>query len=92
MAVAVVAISVGIAILQSRAFPRWVGWLAIVIGIAAVTGAASWFAFMASGLLALGLSIALIVRGSDADAISLPDVPPSRSGRGDTAVAAKTTV
>ena len=74
--VAIVALSAGGATLQTRAFPRWVGWVAIVIGVAALTGVASWIAFMATWLLTLGLAITLLVRGNDTE-MTLPkaDVP-----------------
>jgi hypothetical protein len=63
--IAVIALSVGGGILRSGAFPRWVGWIALAIGVAALTGALSWFAFMATWLLTLGLAITLLVRRAD---------------------------
>ena len=76
--VAVVALSLGGATLQTRAFPRWVGWVALVIGVAALTGVGSWFAFMATWLLSLGLAITLLVRRDDA-AVTLPASDPAEA-------------
>lgn len=88
--VAVVALSVGGATLQTRAFPRWVGWVALVIGVAALTGAASWFAFMATWALTLGLAITLLVRGDDANAaLPAPDLPGARVPADDVASPAR---
>jgi hypothetical protein len=66
-------LTAGIAILHTRALPVWLGWVTVVIGIGALTGVGSWFAFMATGLWILGVATVLIVQAHKSPQISLPD-------------------
>jgi hypothetical protein len=51
----------GISILNTRILPRWLGWVAVVIGVLAVTPI-GFFAFLAMGLYVLIASVMLLVR------------------------------
>jgi hypothetical protein len=64
-------IATGISSIRSRVFPAWLGWLALVIGIAAITPA-GFFGFLAFGLWTIAASIVLWRAGTGAAA-----APPS---------------
>ena len=51
-------LATGIAAVRTRVLPAWAAWIAIVIGIAAVTPA-GFFAFLAFGLWVLAVSLIL---------------------------------
>ncbi|HWC36629.1 MAG TPA: hypothetical protein VG650_17610 [Mycobacteriales bacterium] len=72
-------VSLGAAVLTTRAFPAWLGWAAVVCGIAAGVGSfVSWFAFMATSVWVLVASVMLYQRQERPSSITLPD---SGSGR-----------
>lgn len=52
---------VGASVLVTAALPKWVGWVAIVVGVAALTPL-GFFAFLALGLLILIVSGLLLQR------------------------------
>ena len=54
----------GVSMLRSGAFPRWLAWIAIVLGVLAVTPA-GFFVFLAYGIWVLLASI-MMLRGSEA--------------------------
>lgn len=72
-------LTAGIAILRTRALPTWLGWVTLVIGVAALTGVGSWFAFMASGLWILGVATTMLVQAHKSTDITIPDVPAART-------------
>jgi hypothetical protein len=51
----------GISILNTRVLPRWIGWLAVVIGVVAITPI-GFFAFLAMGLWILIACVMLLLR------------------------------
>jgi hypothetical protein len=51
-------IATGISSIRSRVFPAWLGWLAILIGIVAITPA-GFFGFLAFGLWTIAASIVM---------------------------------
>ena len=57
--VSVLMFSSAVAILRNAALPRWLGWAALVIGIAALTPA-GFIAFLATGLWILAASIVML--------------------------------
>jgi hypothetical protein len=61
LGVAVFMLGNGIAIVRSRALPRWLGWAAIVIGVVAATPI-GWTAFIAICAWAVVASIVIAVR------------------------------
>jgi hypothetical protein len=56
-------ISAALAIFGTGVFPRWLGWVALVLGIAALTPV-GFFAFMLSGLWII-IAAVLLMRGGD---------------------------
>lgn len=54
--------SAALAIFRSGGLPRWMGWVALVLGIAAATPA-GFFAFLASGLWIIAAAVILLQRG-----------------------------
>ncbi len=71
----VFAISSGLAILRGAPLPRWLGWVAIVIGIAVVIPPASFPALLVLLLWSLIVSILVYVR-------SAPEAPPAVAAGG----------
>jgi hypothetical protein len=59
---AVFLFSASLAIFRSGGLPRWMGWVALVLAIAAVTPA-GFFAFIASGLWIVAASVLLLQKG-----------------------------
>jgi hypothetical protein len=62
-------ISSALAVLKSGALPRWMGWIALVLGIAALTPA-GFFAFMLSGLWIVIASVIMLRGGRPAASTS----------------------
>jgi hypothetical protein len=54
-------LGMGVSIIQTGALPAWVGWVAVVIGVIAITPA-GFFAFLAMGPLLLIVSVLLYLR------------------------------
>jgi hypothetical protein len=73
--IAVFLVSVGTSILRTGLLPKWLGWVTLVIALIAVTPA-GFFAFPASGLLVLVLSVWLAVRARGADTPPAAAPPP----------------
>jgi hypothetical protein len=55
-AIAAMQIGFGVAFLIGKAFPTWLGWVSIVIGLLALAGPLSFFALLATGLWVLVVS------------------------------------
>jgi hypothetical protein len=62
---AVFLLTAALAVLNSDVLPRWMGWVALVLGIAAVTPV-GFFAFLASGLWIIAASVMLLQAGGTA--------------------------
>lgn len=60
----------GLAIVRQRSLPRWLGWLAIVIGVVCLAGPAGFIGVVAGLVWILGVAIFLLVRSE-----SRPDEP-----------------
>jgi uncharacterized protein involved in cysteine biosynthesis len=59
----------GVAFLVGKAFPAWLGWLSIVIGVVALLGPLAFLALMATGVWVLIVSAMIYPRlaaGSEA--------------------------
>jgi hypothetical protein len=67
-------VSIGLSILRTAVFPKWLGWVVLVLALVSVTPA-GFIAFPGSGLLVLVLSIWLTLRARRAAAP--PAAPPS---------------
>lgn len=76
---AVATLAIGIGILRTKAMPKALGIVTVVVGVVAFSGIGSWFAFMGSGPLTLVLAGYLYQRTGQSDAITMPDVPGQRS-------------
>jgi hypothetical protein len=57
-------ISSALAVFATGALPRWMGWVALVLGIVALTPG-GFFAFIASGLWIIAAAVILLQRGGD---------------------------
>jgi hypothetical protein len=69
----------GLAILRGAALPRWLGWVAIVIGVAAVIPPVSFFALLGFLLWSLVTSIIAFKRLSGAAPAAPADTAPPRA-------------
>jgi hypothetical protein len=75
----VATLAMGIAILRTGAMPKALGIVTVVVGVVAVSGIGSWFAFMGSGPLTLVLAGYLYQRTGEAESVTIPDVPGQRA-------------
>jgi hypothetical protein len=64
-------IGAGVSALNTGVLPKWVGWLAVVIGVVAITPV-GFFAFLAMGIWILIASIVLLMRGGATPARAAP--------------------
>ncbi len=55
----------GLAILRNGGLPRWLGWWAVIIGVASLTPA-GFFAFLVLGLLTLVTSVIMLMQPEEA--------------------------
>ncbi len=67
-------ISAGIAILQTGALPRWLGWVALALGVVGATPI-GFFAFLGGGIWILVVSVLLALRERAAGTSAPPPVP-----------------
>jgi hypothetical protein len=72
-------LSSGVAMLRTKSMPKALGIVTVIVGVAAMTGILSWFAFMASGLLLLVTAGYLYQRIGQPEQITIPDVPAPRA-------------
>jgi uncharacterized protein DUF4386 len=68
-------VSFGISVLTTDVFPRWLGWVAIVIAVVGVTPI-GFAAFPATGLLILVVCILLLARSRDTGPAAPPPAAP----------------
>jgi hypothetical protein len=64
--VVIVMFASGLCVLRFGGLPRWLGWAAIVIGIASVAGPVGFIGFLASLVWVLVASVALYAQGGRA--------------------------
>ena len=71
-------LSTGLAVVRTGALPKWLGWVAILLGVAGVTPV-GWVAFLATGVWVLIVSVLLALRERAEPAAGEPAVgaPPS---------------
>ena len=70
--VALLMFASGLCVLRFGGLPRWLGWAAIVIGIAAVAGPVGFVGFLASLVWVLVASVILYIRGAQATTPGAP--------------------
>jgi hypothetical protein len=68
-------ISSALAVFATGALPRWMGWVALVLGIVALTPG-GFFAFIASGLWIAAAAVILLQRGGRAAPAAAPGAAP----------------
>ena len=72
-------LSMGVAMLLTKALPTWLGVVTTIVGVVAATGFASFLALLATAPLTLIVAGYVYVRLSRPDqVIQLPDIPASR--------------
>ena len=69
-------LATGLSILRHGALPKWLGWIAVILGVVAVTPI-GFVAFMVGGIWILIVSIVLAMRGRSRDA---PPAQPAATG------------
>jgi len=67
----VLMLAIGVLVVRTRALPIWLGWVAVVIGIASVTPV-GFIAFLAIILWVAIVSVLLYVRGGDVGPVERP--------------------
>ncbi len=68
---AIFLLATGISIVRHAALPKWIGWIAIVLGVLAITPI-GFVAFLASGLLVLAMSVVMTMRARRGPAAAGP--------------------
>jgi len=73
MGVQVFVLATGISVVRNKVLPGWLGWILILLGVAAMTPV-GFFAFLASGLLigVMSVMLAMRERGAQPPAASAP--------------------
>ena len=74
---AVFNLALGLAVLRHGGLPRPLGWVALVIGIAAFLGPIGFFAFLASAIVVVWASVAMMQAASAAPAAPPPPAAPA---------------
>ena len=69
--------SVGVSIVRTTVLPNWLGWVTLAFAVVSVAGPIGFFAFPASALLVLVLSVWLAMRARAADRPPAGAVPPA---------------
>ncbi|MBV9291225.1 MAG: hypothetical protein JO222_02155 [Frankiales bacterium] len=76
---AVATLSMGVAMLRTKAMPKALGIITTIVGVVAFTGIGSWFAFLGSGPLVLVIAGYAYQRMGMPQSITMPDVPGQRA-------------
>ena len=71
--VAIATLSMGVAMLRTKALPKALGIITVVVGVVAFSAIGTWFAFMAAGPLTLVIAGYVYQRLGRPEQISLPD-------------------
>jgi hypothetical protein len=67
LGIGIMILASGLAVVRHGGLPRWLGWAALVLGVASFTPA-GFFAFILSGVWVIAVSIVLYLRGPEGDA------------------------
>ncbi|MDQ1696187.1 MAG: hypothetical protein QOJ03_1540, partial [Frankiaceae bacterium] len=71
-------LAMGIAMLRTKALPKALGIVTVIVGVVAASGIASWFAFMATGPLTIVIAGYVYQRLGQPASVTMPDVPAPR--------------
>jgi hypothetical protein len=71
----VFAISAGLAIVQGAALPRWLGWVALVLGVLTAIPPVGFFALLVFVVWSLVVSILIFVRSGQAETVGAVPAP-----------------
>lgn len=72
-------LAMGAAILRTRALPKALGIVTLVVGIVGISGIGSWFGFMGTAVTTLVIAGFVYARMSRPEAITLPEMPGQRA-------------
>jgi hypothetical protein len=72
-------LAMGIAMLRTKALPKALGIVTVIVGVVAASAVASWFAFMATGPLTIVIAGYLYHRLGQPPTVTMPDVPAPRA-------------
>lgn len=67
------------AMLRTKALPKALGIVTLIVGIGALSAIGSWFAFMASGPLTIVIAVYVYQRLGQPMSVTMPDVPSQRA-------------
>jgi len=73
--VGIAVLSIGVASLRTKALPMALGIITVIVGVVGLSGIGSWFAFMATGPLALVIAGYVYQRQGRPAQITMPDIP-----------------
>ena len=76
---AIATLAIGISALRTKALPKALGIITVIVGVVAFSGIGSWFGFMGAGVLNLVLAGYLYQRTGQPHEITLPEVPEQRA-------------
>ncbi|MDQ1704197.1 MAG: hypothetical protein QOF18_563 [Frankiaceae bacterium] len=76
---ALATLGMGVSMLRTKAVPKALGIITVVVGVVAISGIGSWFAFLATGPLTLVIAGFVYQRLGRPESITLPDVPEQRA-------------
>jgi len=68
-------LSIGVACLRTKTLPKALAIITVVVGVVAVSGIFSWFAFLGTGVLALVIAGYVYAELGKPTQITMPDVP-----------------
>jgi hypothetical protein len=74
----VATLAIGVSTLQTRALPKALGIITVIVGVVLLSGIGTWFGFMATGPLTIVIACYVAVRLGRPTSISLPEMPGQR--------------
>src|SRR4051794_12085175 len=72
-------LAIGIAVLRTKALPKWLGIVTVVVGVVGISGIGSWFGFMGAGVTTIAIALFAYARLGQPASISLPEMPEQRA-------------
>ena len=84
-------LAIGVSSLRTRALPKALGIVTVVVGVVLLSGIGTWFGFMATGPLTIVIAGYVFARLGRPESISLPEMPGQRVDGDRSAAADKAT-